>query len=248
MAELFPTKTAHAADAIRRAVVSGEIRPGDRVLVADWAHRLGLSPTPVREALQQLEALGVVVITPHQGARVRQRSRREFEKEARIRTALEQLVVDMLLEMNDAELALVTAAARGHAERFAAASVAGDRAVSFESNDAFHQTLYEATAVPKLLELMASMRGAYSFYAYQLTPAAMRQGADEHLALVLALERRDPESAHRTVSAHIESAVAHVPDSVGGTALFTDAADQARAWRPRRTAAARPARVRTVAP
>ena len=232
MARVFPTKMAHAAEAMRRAVVAGEIRPGERVRVEHWANRLGLSLTPVREALRQLEAQGVVTITPHQGARVRQRSRAEFEKEARIRACLEQLAVDMLLEMDDASLARLTAEAHRHAEDFAAAAAVGDPAASFEHNDYFHQTLYEAAAVPKLLELMSSLRGVYSFYAYQLGPHALRQAADEHIELVSALGQRDRETAHHVVSAHVESMVAHVPNSVGGTALFSEAADRVLASGP----------------
>lgn len=136
-ADEFPTKTAHAADAIRWAVVAGEIGPGERVRVEDWAHRLGLSLTPVREALRALEAQGVVTIPPHQGARVR--------------ASLARLAVDMVRE-SDAELAVVPAEARDNAERFAAASAAGDPAAAFEGNDDFHETLYAAAAVPKLLE------------------------------------------------------------------------------------------------
>ena len=140
--------------------------------------------------------------------------------------------MDMLLEMDDASLARLTAEAHRHAEDFAAAAAVGDPAASFEHNDYFHQTLYEAAAVPKLLELMSSLRGVYSFYAYQLGPYALRQAADEHIELVSALRQRDRETAHHAVSAHVESMVAHVPNSVGGIALFSEAADRVLASGP----------------
>jgi DNA-binding GntR family transcriptional regulator len=93
-AALFPTTRADWADQrLRAAILSGELRPGERLVAAALAERFEVSATPLREAIQRLAAQGLIETTPQRGARVADASPRDAEEIYELRTLLDPLAL-----------------------------------------------------------------------------------------------------------------------------------------------------------
>src|SRR5262245_9077955 len=90
-ASLNRTKKDKVVESIREAVLSGELQPGERLEQDKLAERFSVSPTPVREALRQLEAEGIVDYNPHRGVRVAEVSLSDVREIYLIRGTLEAL-------------------------------------------------------------------------------------------------------------------------------------------------------------
>lgn len=78
-------------EAIRHAIFSGELQPGDRIVETRWAKDLGVSQSPVREAIRELEIVGLIENIPYQGSFVRKITRKDVRDSYLVRMALEQL-------------------------------------------------------------------------------------------------------------------------------------------------------------
>src|SRR6185436_15168421 len=116
----FQTKSDSVQGLIRQAIAMGEIRPGERLMQSELAERLGVSPTPVREALMALVAQGVLTYLPNRGVRVVELDAPDAEQVYRMRGELDALAVGLggprLTQADLDELAGVLAAMRRAAE------------------------------------------------------------------------------------------------------------------------------------
>lgn len=91
----YVTKKDWAVEALRKAIITGEYWPGQRVRQDEVAERLSISLTPVREAFSQLEVEGIITRAPHKGARVAQVSTERAREIYRIRSVLEGLAIEL---------------------------------------------------------------------------------------------------------------------------------------------------------
>ena len=220
----FLTKTDHAADALRAAIASGRIPPGDWIRAEDWAQRLQLSVTPVREALRHLEAIGLVTIHPHRGAQVTKRTRAELMEDCRIRIALEGLAISIVLEqLDDAALAVLLASMRACAEEYRRVADTGDGQTCLESNNHFHSTLYGAANSPRLESMLRNVWSTFPIYTVQLGRDVLLEAADQHEQLIEALAVRDVERANHIIADHAIGQLDEVPDMFDGVPMFADA-------------------------
>ena len=78
---------------LRQAILRGELQPGERLMEIQLAQRLGVSRTPVREAIRKLELEGLVLMIPRRGAEVAEITRQDLEDVLEVRAALEELAV-----------------------------------------------------------------------------------------------------------------------------------------------------------
>jgi DNA-binding GntR family transcriptional regulator len=225
----FLTKTDHAADALRAAIASGQIAPGEWIRAEDWAQRLQLSVTPVREALRHLEAIGLVTIHAHRGAQVTKRTRAELMEDCRIRIALEGLAIAIVLErLDDAALAALLAAMRTCAEEYRRVAETGDGQACLESNDQFHTTLYGAANSPRLETMLRNVWSTFPIYTVQLGRKVLLEAADQHEQLIEALAARDVEQANQIIADHATGQLDEVPDMFDGVPMFADTPSAAR--------------------
>ena len=140
-----------ALERLREAIILGELTPGTPLRLEDLAERLGMSSSPIREAVRQLEALGLAEHVPHHGAKVMALDVEELRELFSIRLALEGMAVRRaatLFEERDAE------SARGHLSAYDEARRRGDIRVAVRAHGAFHFALYEAARSPWLLRLI----------------------------------------------------------------------------------------------
>ncbi|MCA2012795.1 GntR family transcriptional regulator [Cereibacter sphaeroides] len=194
-------------DAYRRLVLeirAGGLVPGDRLLEADLAKRLGISRTPVREAIRQLEADGLVVHVPRVGAAVRSLDPGEVTELYEMRGVLEgtaaRLAARAASDVEIEELGAINAEM---------AAARGDPARLYELNRQFHAALLDAARNRYLARSVAGLQKTL----YLLGPTTLEEDSravsavDEHEGVLAALRQRDEQGAELAMRRHVS--VAH---------------------------------------
>jgi DNA-binding GntR family transcriptional regulator len=210
-AAAVPSRTVVVLDAIKHAILTGELRPGQGLVEADLAAVLGVSKTPVREALKTLAGAGLVTMSPYKGATVRT-----------VDDDLVRSVYDLRLLLEPE--AVRRAVARGgtwdearHAlERSGHAADQADRSLA---NRDFHRGLYLGCGNALLISVLDGLRdqtALVSAAAWQRTPTWPDEAA-EHRAILSAAVAGDAGAAAQLLKQHIESFLTRNFPSLGGT-------------------------------
>ena len=198
------TSAERTLDTLREEILRGALPAGARLGEVEVADRLGVSRTPVREALSRLAAEGLVELAPNRGARVASWTVDELEGVFALRSLLEpQLTALAVPNAGAADL--------DELEELAARMVdLGDRDLDglVPLNRAFHGRLAELAAAPALATALAgavhSPLVARNFHAYDA--ASLRRSLAHHGEIVAALRAGDPEWARAVMTAHIHNA------------------------------------------
>ncbi len=189
-------------DALREALAGGELIPGEVYSAPVLAERFGVSPTPVREAMQQLAGEGAVEVVPNRGFRVSRRSERDLAELAEVRALLE---VPVMLSLAEAIAPERWAGLRPFAEATAAAAMTGDRAAYLESDRTFHQTVLGLAGNQQLVIVADDLhrRAQWPLACGRATRVAdLVADAEEHMALLDALAARDLDTVESLTRAH----------------------------------------------
>lgn len=195
-------RTAHEVvlERLRQEIISGKFAPGEPLKQTEVAAALGTSVTPVREAMRDLAAEGLIQIDPQRVARVRTLQARDATEINEIRLLLEPLAARRAAERADeAVVGLLRAAA------FETESVDDDVAW-LEANNRFHMAVIEASGSPHLVGILTNLRRVSTFYLGVLVRSAQRiidKSAAEHLALVDAIAAGDGDAAARIMYDHL---------------------------------------------
>ena len=193
----------HAA--VRELILGGELTAGARLAEAELADRLGVSRTPVREALGRLAAEGLVELVPNRGARVATWSRVELEGVFELRALLEPQLTALAVPRS-------TAADADDlddlAQRMTAAAADQDLDALVPLNRAFHDRLVDLADHPAMAAALAGAVRApivlRNFHAYD--PASLQRSLAHHVEIVAALRAGDPAWARAVMTAHIHNA------------------------------------------
>jgi DNA-binding GntR family transcriptional regulator len=191
------------ADHLREEILSSRLAPGEELGEVALARSLGISRGPLREALGQLAAEGLVTIVPRRGAVVRRLTHQEFIDAYQVREALESLAIRLavprLSEPEKAELHRMAA----DMER---AADAGDTDRFFEINRGFHARLVDASGNQKLVEVHGQLVAQMARLMKQSVElrGGMEQSAAEHRAILEAVDAGDPVRAAQLLEEHIE--------------------------------------------
>lgn len=190
-------------ETLRDMIVSFELPPGERLVEKDLAARLGVSKTPVREAIALLEADGLVEATPYRGAIVRWLSRNEIAEQGFLVDAIEMPAYQIVVErISDAELAVIDAVAKDlvRARRERDERRFGELAVQI------HLLLFACTGFPRLLDLIRIVIGPVGLRYDKALVYPFDASWDALLALALArieaVRARDAEAVRETVAEH----------------------------------------------
>ncbi|MPZ23402.1 MAG: FCD domain-containing protein [Dehalococcoidia bacterium] len=219
------TKQGFALQAFRDLILHGDLKPGDWIRVDEWAQRLGVSPTPVRESLRQMEAQGLVRIHTHIGAQVRAYSVTDFSEVYRIRAALEALAVQLALEKMTPQQTKTFASELLELNRTLAELIRdGAHEAARAMNKDFHWRICEAAESETLLMILDSLWITYPFDTLQLVPGRAEEIAEEHADLIEAIGRRDSQRAANAMRHHLDTAATKLLESVrrGQVALFQE--------------------------
>ncbi|MCW3046464.1 MAG: GntR family transcriptional regulator [Solirubrobacterales bacterium] len=191
----------HALVGLRRAIVDGELRPGQRVNQEDVAERMGVSVAPVREALRVLEQEGQVTYRARRGYFVTELRIGDLEEIYALRQVLEARAARHALPtLDDDALDRIALAAKDCAD----AAEAGDVAAELEANRRFHFAILESpdqVHAMRLIRLLWDSTEAYRALYYN-SPDERRAALDAHDRIVAAIGRRDPDRLVAELDAH----------------------------------------------
>jgi DNA-binding GntR family transcriptional regulator len=205
------SETASAArvyETLKQQIVRWELEPGARLVEAELAEQLGVSRTPVREALQRLRADGLAVARGQRGAEVPRWSRQEMEDSQRLRAHMEswagRIAVERLTPNDMTNLRAL--AATMHAEW---ASERPDLDRIAELNTTFHAVINGAAASPAIDQALVRathlpiLHRVFHVYSHEQTSTAL----NEHDTIIMALESGDPDWVEAIIKAHILAAL-----------------------------------------
>jgi DNA-binding GntR family transcriptional regulator len=194
-----------ALERLREAIILGELTPGAPLRLEDLARQLGMSISPIREAVRQLEALGLAEHVPHHGAKVMALDVEELRELFSIRLALEGIAVRRAAELfTPAD----EQAARGHLDAYDEARRRGDVRRAVHAHGAFHFAVYEAGRSQWLLRLIRPAWDSCERYRPVLLAKGAVQDRHEELdvELVDACVAHDPDRAAKALHDHLELA------------------------------------------
>lgn len=208
------TLTEAAAEALRDRILHGGLRAGEPLRQEALAAELGVSRIPLREALQRLEAEGLVVLQPHRGAVVAALPIDEVAELFELRAMLE---ADLIRRATPRATATDHARARKCAAAFAEALAAGQVGRLGSANLEFHLALYAPADRPRTIELFRRLHAQCDrFMRLQLTLTdGGQQAVREHRAIAAAWRRGDAPRAARLVRDHILGAGRRLAAALG---------------------------------
>ncbi|BCB91326.1 GntR family transcriptional regulator [Phytohabitans suffuscus] len=196
-------RTAHsyAYESLRARILSGELPPGTALIQANLARDLGVSMTPVREALRNLATEGLVTMSTHRGATVTQLDLEDAKEIYRIRLQLEPSAASMAVLEADSRLL-------DEADKLIDRMADTSGAEWIALNQEFHGLLLSPARSPRLLSILRSLQEAATLYvgvamAHRRAPSP----ETEHRAILDAYRRRDPTAAAAAVADHILSSL-----------------------------------------
>lgn len=188
---------------LRQGILKGELEPGERLMEVQLAERLGVSRTPIREAIRKLELEGLVIMIPRKGAEVAKISEKNLIDVLEVRRALEELTSELACErITDEYVGKLK-----HASFAFGASINDtDLTVIAQKDEEFHDVIYESTGNQKLIQMINNLREQmYRYRLEYIKDAEKREAiAAEHQEIVKALEARDEKMAKKLVREHIE--------------------------------------------
>lgn len=189
---------------LRKAILKGELKPGERLMEIALAEKLGVSRTPVREAMRKLENEGLVVMAPRRGAQVANITEKDLNDVLEVRIALENLSIEKACDrMNEEELAELKAAA----ENFDRTMEEGNLVKLAEADVAFHEVIYRASDNKRLMQVLNNLREHIYRYRveYLKDEDTRNQLVSEHEKLYEAIKNRDVRLAQEISYNHIEN-------------------------------------------
>ena len=148
---------------LRQAILKGELRPGERLMEIQLAQRLGVSRTPVREAIRKLELEGLVLMVPRKGAEVAEITVKDLEDVLEVRAALEELAAKIACDhITDEQLQELKRAAGD----FKKVLDTDDLTSCVQADMRFHEIIYNATDNARLLQILNNLRE--QMYRYRM--------------------------------------------------------------------------------
>ena len=187
---------------LRQAIITGEFAPGERLMEISLANRLGVSRTPVREAIRKLELEGLVIMIPRKGAQVARITEKNLRDVIEIRTVLEEFAAVLACELIDQ--AGLHDLRQAH-EDFIRSVENGDILDIVDKDETFHDTIFRATNNDRLISIINNLRE--QFYRYRMEYVKdIRQRSnlvEEHRELLDAISSRDSIKAKELMKTHL---------------------------------------------
>lgn len=185
---------------LKAAILDGTIATGKRLTEEGLAAQLGVSRTPVREAIKRLEAEGHLKVLPRRGITVPRITAEQVEELGAVREVLEGLAARLAAErIQPQELARL----RYLLDQMATLCEKGDAPALVRANIDFHETICKAARNALLLQMYGRLVETLQILTLRLKLLRQAQSLPEHRAIFLALQARDPIEAERTAKLHV---------------------------------------------
>ncbi|MDR3559917.1 MAG: GntR family transcriptional regulator [Negativicutes bacterium] len=193
------------SEALREAIVNQTLKPGERLMEIQLAEELGVSRTPIREAIRRLELEGFLIMVPRRGTYVADLTIKDINEVFEIRTALDVLAAGLAAErITEEELEQMERLLVQIGEYIDRNDAEG----IVEADGQFHDILYRASRNDRLVGIISNLREQFTRFrtismAY---PGRIKNTLEEHRRLVEAIGQRNPELAQQYASEHMENA------------------------------------------
>ncbi|WP_174614468.1 GntR family transcriptional regulator [Virgibacillus ihumii] len=183
---------------LRRAILKGDFKPGERLVQSELAEQIGVSRMPIREALRTLETDGLVTLEPHKGAVVRSLKKEDIKEIYELRSVLEPLALKKGMGyFSNWDLKTL----QSHHEAMKQAK-SGEEYV--EWNVSFHQLLFSRCQSPRLLSFIESISRGFAQDTPQLIPGQIQKSNKEHESILKAILDDETEKAGEYLKQHIK--------------------------------------------
>lgn len=189
---------------LRQAILKGELEPGERLMEIQLANRLGVSRTPIREAIRKLELEGLVLMIPRKGAEVAKISEKNLRDVLEVRRSLEELAIELACQrMTEEDFEELEKAQ----ESFRLAVEAGDSMTIAETDEHYHDIIYNGTGNARLVQILNNLREQmYRYRLEYIKDAEKRQILlIEHSRILKAVKERHVAEAKIAIREHIDN-------------------------------------------
>ncbi len=189
---------------LRQAILTGELKPGERLMEIHLANRLGVSRTPIREAIRKLELEGLVTMIPRRGAEVAQITEKSMSDVLEVRRAMDALCVELACErISDEELKELKAAC----DNFEHAVRSKDNKKIAKADVELHDIIVKATGNSRLVQLINNLSEQMYRYRYEYIKDASQHNRliEEHRIIYESIVNKDKETASQAAKMHIDN-------------------------------------------
>ncbi len=189
---------------LRQAILKGELKPGERLMEIQLADLLGVSRTPIREAIRKLELEGLVLMIPRKGAEVAKISEKSLRDVLEVRRSLEELALELACQRITEDQMNALEEAQG---KFEEAINNGDTMAMAETDESYHDVIYQATGNDRLVQILNNLREQmYRYRLEYLKDASKRQILIiEHDHIVKAVKACNIQEARAAIREHIDN-------------------------------------------
>ena len=202
---------------LRRGILYGDLKPGERLMEIQLANRMGVSRTPVREAIRMLELEGLVINFPHKGAQVAKITEKDLQDVLEVREGLEELAAKLSCErITEEELKELYEASRMFEKMAVQHGV--DITELAEADEKFHAIIYRASRNRRLMQLINNLREQMFRYRVEyLKDVANRESLiREHDELWESLRRKDINRTRKNMRMHIDRQMDAIREMIAG--------------------------------
>lgn len=189
---------------LRQAILTGELKPGERLMEIHLANKLGVSRTPIREAIRKLELEGLVTMIPRKGAEVAQITEKSMSDVLEVRRAMDALCTELACSrISQKEVDVLGAAC----DNFAAAAKTKDIRKCAQADVEFHDIIVRATGNMRLVQLINNLSEQMYRYRFEYLKDVSRYDnlIEEHRVIYESIKRRDQEAARAAAELHIDN-------------------------------------------
>ena len=189
---------------LRQAILTGELKPGERLMEIHLANKLGVSRTPIREAIRKLELEGLVTMIPRRGAEVAQITEKSMNDVLEVRRAMDALCVELACDrITPEELELLKTAC----DDFEAAVRTKDVKKIAQADVALHDIIVRATGNQRLIQLVNNLSEQMYRYRFEYIKDSSQHErlVEEHRIIYQSIVRKDRETASQAAKTHIDN-------------------------------------------
>lgn len=189
---------------LRQAILTGELKPGERLMEIHLANRLGVSRTPIREAIHKLELEGLVTMIPRRGAEVAQITEKSMNDVLEVRRAMDALCIELACERISQEELEALKDACDHFEEMVKTS---DVKKIAQADVALHDIIVQATGNKRLVQLINNLSEQMYRYRFEYIKDFSQHDRliEEHRIIYNSLMNKDRETATEAAKVHIDN-------------------------------------------
>jgi DNA-binding GntR family transcriptional regulator len=210
------TKKDLIVEVLREAILSGELEPGERLLQEELAQRFNVSPTPIREAMQQLVTEGILDHSPHKGVQVAEVKLEDVQGIYLIRSVLEALATRLAVpHFHKSDIQHLHSLQDQTETQIEQGQLTTLRKLNYE----FHMHIYQTAGLAQLQQIITNLWTKFPWDTLHVLPSRATVSAQEHRRIIQAIEQGNAELAGQRMQEHIESGAVALTEYLSRSAV-----------------------------